>query len=162
MKHAVLILVVLLAGCPPERPDVQRGAPPVKPGEGQVVAEIAGESITLTDFQRRIDRLPSWGRARLGTVEARQHHLKALADFELLADEAERRNLVLDPRVKARVKRTIAEEQLDEEVRRVSRGDSEEQDDSEARAKVLASLRKDAKIEIDEAAVAAASSSEKK
>lgn len=147
-------IVIALVGCAPERPDARETAQRDRPGEERVVAEVAGEVVTLQEFRRRVDRLPTWGRARLGTVEARQNHLPALADFELLADEAERRGYADDPRVVATVKQTVAADELD---RRVAAAATDEGDAAAARAAAeratLDALRKGAKIEVDEAAV---------
>ncbi len=76
-----------------------------------VVLEVNGEPVTAREYEARIEALPSWGRARLGSVEARQAHLYALADFEVLADEAVRRGYAEDPRVRRSLKEALASQE---------------------------------------------------
>lgn len=111
LQTAMWTLAAISIACAPERPDDRYRAHEAEGPNTDVALVVDGEPISLQEFQRRIERLPPWGQARFGTADARQAHLFAVADFELLADEAVRQGYEADPRVVDHVKRAVASEE---------------------------------------------------
>lgn len=111
------LVTIGVIACAPERPDERHRAREAEAPNADVALVVDGEPVTLQEFQRRIERLPPWGQARLGTVDARTTHLMAVADFELLADEAVRRGYEEDPRVIDRVKQVVANKEREQRMR---------------------------------------------
>jgi hypothetical protein len=104
--------VSFLSGCPLEKPEPTTQVQSETGLSEQPVVIVDGEEIPLAELDRRIERLPSYARSRLASVPSRQKHLDALADFELLADEAERKGYGDDPRVVDAVKEALAKQAL--------------------------------------------------
>ena len=121
---ALVVAGVVAVGCAPEKPSDrtateleveidETGA--LEDGEA-VVARVDGEEITRDEFNRRIDGLVEFARARLQSTERRRDFLRAIVEFEVMADEAERRQLGDHPRVRQAMKKTMVELMLDERV----------------------------------------------
>ncbi len=105
-SHKWLVAAALLlscAGCAPNKPSETR--PHGQRSEGndapsnassiatEPVALVDGETITLGEFNRRLSALPDFARARYATVEQKQSYLTSVAQFEMMADQAEKKGL---------------------------------------------------------------------
>lgn len=119
-----------VAGCAPERPsDVeanllrsQPGVAQERPAEeraasAQAVAIIDQEILTLHEFERRLSTLAEFAQARYATTESKQEYLVDVVQFEVLADEAERRGYGTDPLVLQAMKEVLARKVLQDELR---------------------------------------------
>lgn len=108
MRIIVLaILCFLFAACAPEKPGTAAVRKRVLSGrEAEAVIEVGDEEITVDEVQQRFERL----RTVLPSTKAGAAELAPIVDFELLADEAERRGYGNDPRVVNAVKDDLAAE----------------------------------------------------
>ncbi len=104
----------LLMGCAPEKPsDVDSTKLEIEETslEGDeseiVVARVDGEEITLEEFERRINGLAPFARVRLQSLERRKEFLRSTVQFEIMADEAERRGYGDRPEVRHAIKETM-------------------------------------------------------
>lgn len=148
VKLRIAIVVLLLAsGCPLEKPEPTAQVQSESGLSEQPVVVVDGEEISLGELEYRVERLPSYARSRLASVQSRQRHLDALADFELLADEAERKGYGDDPRVVDAVKHGLAQQALG------TRGASGEEATID---RTLKERRDAARVELTTEAVAAA------
>jgi len=126
MKFFALIPLLLLSmGCPPTKPSASgRVDAPLTPDTSETVAVVNGEKLSLTEFDRRIQSLAPFARARYATTEARLEFLEAQVEFEILADRAEKRGYGERPEVMHAVKEAMVRHLLAEELRtRVSMRD---------------------------------------
>lgn len=106
---AGLIAVVGLTGCPPEHPDTTPGAAAQMTEDGDTpVARVNGEVITAKEYEARIETMPDFAREEFRSLPRRKQYLVPLVDFELLADEAEKRGYGDDPRVVDTMKAYLA------------------------------------------------------
>lgn len=117
--------LVFCTGCPPTKPSASgRVDAPVTADTSGTVALINGEEISLTEFERRIQALPPYTRARYATTEAKLEFLEAQAEFEILADRAEKKGFGTSPEVNQAVKEVLVKQWLNEQLRvRVSMQD---------------------------------------
>ena len=112
----ILIAVALCAGCQKRREsDNQRPGPagggggkgmPNSPAQSAEelkapLAKIDDVTITLGEFQERINRQSPYIRARYTSLEQKKEFLDSLIRFEVLAKEAYKRGLDKDPEVTA-------------------------------------------------------------
>src|SRR5579863_6426820 len=75
-------------------------APPQSAAElNAVLAKIDDVTITLGEFQERINRQSPYIRARYTSLEQKKEFLDSLIRFEILAKEGYRRGLDKDPEV---------------------------------------------------------------
>jgi peptidyl-prolyl cis-trans isomerase C len=74
---------------------------------GLPVAEIDGYTITLEDFQDRINKQSPYIRARYTSMERKKEFLDNLVRFEVLATEAKKRGLDQDPEVVRTMKQVM-------------------------------------------------------
>jgi peptidyl-prolyl cis-trans isomerase C len=74
---------------------------------GLPVAEIDGYTITLDDFQDRINKQSPYIRARYTSMERKKEFLDNLVRFEVLATEAKKRGLDQDPEVVRTMKQVM-------------------------------------------------------
>jgi len=109
-KTAFLCLLAwlfVLTSCKPDAP-VAPGRSP-KQGtakkEGPVLARVAGEIITVDDFEDELRSLPEYTRKRMDTAEQKQKHLDKMIEEILLLREAERRELDRDEEIQGKVER---------------------------------------------------------
>lgn len=114
--------VVALGGCKDARHEQAKGGlaqaseGDLTPEEkGRVLARVGDVTITLEDFERRLNQQSPFARARYNTLERKREFLDSLVRFELLVLEAERKGYGKDPdvvlaRKQALVKRLTAEE----------------------------------------------------
>lgn len=118
------VAALVLAGCPPQKPsDVAAEEMEIDIDDTEqradaevVVARIGGEEITREEFNRRIDGLVEFARARLQSEERREDFLSRIAEFEIMADEAERQNLGNHSRTRHAIKEAMADLMVEEHV----------------------------------------------
>jgi peptidyl-prolyl cis-trans isomerase C len=86
---------------------VSPGAPPEKKAakRGPVLAEVAGTTITVEDFENELRSLPEPTQKRMNTGEQKKKHLDKMIDEILLMDEAEKRGLERDEEIRTKVER---------------------------------------------------------
>src|SRR5215510_2808374 len=120
-----LILVLALASCqknddqaskpPPAAPGAP-GAPPQSAEELKaVLAKIDDVTITLGEFQERINRQSPYIRARYTSLEQKKDFLDSLIRFEVLAKEAYRRGIDKDPEVVRTMKQVMIQKLMRDE-----------------------------------------------
>lgn len=84
----------------------------------EAVVVVDGEEISLGELERRIGELPEYARARYATIEQKQSYLDSVAQFEVMADVAERDGLGDRPEVYWAMKQAMADDLVDEAVRK--------------------------------------------
>ncbi len=127
---ASLCLLISLAGlaCTTDRD----GAAPAQPAavdelpsllfsskEGEAVVK-AGDHVLLTveDLRRKVEQQSPFMRSRLDTPEGRRELVDQLVQFELLAREAARQEMHLDPQVQQALKRAMVNQLLSRRLQR--------------------------------------------
>nr|HEX4313044.1 peptidyl-prolyl cis-trans isomerase [Kofleriaceae bacterium] len=119
-------------GTPQQTP--QRQAAPGAPAQSAeelktVLAKIDDVTITLGDFEERINRQSPYIRARYTSLEQKKEFLDSLVRFEVLAKEALRRGYDKDPEVVRTMKQVmitkLMREELDNKIQASSVADDE-------------------------------------
>ena len=121
-----LAAVVLATGCdrkadeakgsPQNRTSTAAGAPPQSAEELKTpLAKIDDVTITLGEFQERINRQSPYIRARYTSLEQKKEFLESLVRFEVLAKEAYRRGLDKDPEVVRTMKQVMIQKLMRDE-----------------------------------------------
>jgi peptidyl-prolyl cis-trans isomerase C len=82
---------------------------------GEVLAEIDGVTITVGDFQDRINKQSPYIRARYTSLERKKEFLDNLVRFEVLAREAQKRGYDQDPEVVRTMKQVMIQKLMREE-----------------------------------------------
>ncbi|HEX8704186.1 MAG TPA: peptidyl-prolyl cis-trans isomerase [Myxococcaceae bacterium] len=106
MKQCVLVaawgLLGLLVGlgC--------RGKEPDRPA-GPVVATVGSEAITAAEYKARLDEQAPFIRSRYTTLERKQEFLDGMIQFEVLAQEAQRRGLEKDAEVQEALRKLMVQ-----------------------------------------------------
>ena len=99
-RRLPLLLLTLLCAC--DSPGVAkmdfRRTPPVGVTGGTWVAKFGSQSITDAELAARFSEMNPFARARFQTVEQRRDYVEGLVRFELLAQEAVRRNTTTIPK----------------------------------------------------------------
>lgn len=85
--------------------------------EARAVAQVNGEAISLGEFNRRVRELPEFARVRYATVTQQQDWLDSVAQFEVMADVAEAKELGKRPEVYFALKQAMADQLLEDVVR---------------------------------------------
>jgi tetratricopeptide (TPR) repeat protein len=106
-----------------QRSDAQSTSPGTAPGD-TVLAEYGDCTVTMSDLERELDRLPSAARAKMETVEARTEFLRNVVARRLLLEKALRLELdkdseILDQLTKHRdalLVQTLIDRQLQDQV----------------------------------------------
>jgi peptidyl-prolyl cis-trans isomerase C len=118
-----LLLTQSLA-CAPERPSdrtLDTADPDSRSSSTEAdrrpVATINGEAITVEDFERRLNGMAPYARARYNTIEKRRELLDSMVAFELLATDAKAKGYDKDPAVAFAMKDTMVRLMLAEEMR---------------------------------------------
>lgn len=97
--------------------------------QGEVIAKVNGELITLGEFERRLNAQAPFARSRYNTVERKRDFLNNMVQFEVLADEARRRGLDKDPEILLEVKQAMVRKmraaELDKRMAKIEIPDSE-------------------------------------
>jgi peptidyl-prolyl cis-trans isomerase C len=112
------VMMVLAFGCN----KAQDGDKPTAEGDSTVLAEIAGEKITVADFREELEGLPPYLRNRYKTSRAKEKLLEQMVTRRLLYKQALKEKVDQDPEFKRelendRVKR-ITRRLLDKHVPR--------------------------------------------
>ncbi len=120
-----LLGVLALGGCQKKADETR--AEPGKPGRGttappqsteelnQPLAKIDNVTITLGEFQERINRQSPYIRARYTSLEQKKEFLDSLIRFEVLAKEAYKRGLDKDPEVVRTMKQVMIQKLMRDE-----------------------------------------------
>lgn len=122
----VLLLVVALASACDKKADDARATPgkagggPTAPPQsaeelGAPLAKIDDVTITLGEFQERINRQSPYIRARYTSLEQKKEFLDSLVRFEVLAKEAYKRGLDKDPEVVRTMKQVMIQKLMRDE-----------------------------------------------
>lgn len=124
----LLLATALLSGChkKADNQPEQRGQAPAPAGGGGApqqsaeelkapLAKIDNVTITLGDFQERINRQSPYIRARYTSLEQKKEFLDSLVRFEVLAKEAYRRGLDKDPEVVRTMKQVMIQKLMRDE-----------------------------------------------
>ena len=132
MKTAISVLIGialgygLAFGCQ-KKDDSSQAAPAGKGGSGPTAATQSAEelrtplakiddvTITLGEFQERINRQSPYIRARYTSLEQKKEFLDSLIRFEILAKEAYRRGLDKDPEVVRTMKQVMIQKLMRDE-----------------------------------------------
>ncbi|WP_373046758.1 peptidyl-prolyl cis-trans isomerase [Vulgatibacter sp.] len=77
--------------------------------QGEVIATVGGDAITVDDFQAKMEEQSPFIRARYTTLERKKEFLDNMVRFEVLAQEAERRGFANDPDVVATMKKVMVQ-----------------------------------------------------
>lgn len=132
-----VVVVMTLLGCPPSKPsDVDATELEVEAEDLEelddreaVVAVVAGEKITRQEFNRRVGALEDFARVRFQARERREDLLTRLVEFEVLADEAERRGYGSHVEVRRAIKRAMADRYVEDHISEsISMADIDEED----------------------------------
>jgi len=119
------VLALVSSGCQKKADDTR--AQPGKPGGGatappqsaeelgQPLAKIDNVTITLGEFQERINRQSPYIRARYTSLEQKKEFLDSLIRFEVLAKEAYKRGLDKDPEVVRTMKQVMIQKLMRDE-----------------------------------------------
>src|SRR5262249_46368460 len=81
----------------------------------QILAKVDDVTITVGEFQERINQQSPYVRARYTSMERKKEFLDNLVRFEVLAKEAERRGLNKDPEVVRTMKQVMIQKLLKDE-----------------------------------------------
>lgn len=113
-------LLVCLFLCACDSPGVAkmdfRRTPPAGATGGTWVAKFGSQAITDAELAARFAEMNPYARARFQTVEQRRDYVEGLVRFELLAQEAVRRNLHNDPEVVEAARRVMVQLLLKKEL----------------------------------------------
>jgi peptidyl-prolyl cis-trans isomerase C len=124
-----LALLVALGACkasketevkPQAAPAAAGKLPPGLPGQSEAdlaepVAVIDGQTITVAEFQDRINKQSPYVRARYTSLEQKKEFLDTLVRFEVLAKEAQKRGYDQDPEVVRTMKQVMIQKLLKDE-----------------------------------------------
>ena len=106
--------------------------PPDVAKTGKAVVAIGPVLLTTDEFEKRINRQSPFMRERMSDEEKRVAYIKNEARFELLAQEAWRRNFYRDPQIIGELKRAMVQKLVREENQRI--GNSIKLTEAELRA----------------------------
>jgi peptidyl-prolyl cis-trans isomerase C len=138
-----LVVVALVAGCQKKDNEVSEtgdrpgqrapNAPPQSAEELKTpLAKIDDVTITLGEFQERINRQSPYIRARYTSLEQKKEFLDSLVRFEVLAKEAYRRGLDKDPEVVRTMKQVMIQKLMRDEFDSTITADSVPEADMQA------------------------------
>jgi len=119
------VLALVSSGCQKKADDARAqpgkaGGGPTAPPQsaeelGQPLAKIDNVTITLGEFQERINRQSPYIRARYTSLEQKKEFLDSLIRFEVLAKEAYKRGLDKDPEVVRTMKQVMIQKLMRDE-----------------------------------------------
>jgi peptidyl-prolyl cis-trans isomerase C len=84
--------------------------------EGKNVVTWKGDGITDAELKARLSEMSPYARVRYQAPDQRKEYVEGLARFELLSQEAVRRNLQNDPEVVATMKKVMVQQLLKQET----------------------------------------------
>ena len=87
-----------------------------------MLAKVDDVTITVGEFQERINQQSPYVRARYTSMERKKEFLDNLVRFEVLAKEADRRGLTKDPEVVRTMKQVMIQKLLKDRVRQAAHG----------------------------------------
>ncbi len=126
----ILVIAIVALSCQkPDTTDSHTPAPTAQPQPGKgpsappqsaeelkaPLAKIDDVTITLGEFQERINRQSPYIRARYTSLEQKKEFLDSLVRFEILAKEAYRRGLDKDPEVVRTMKQVMIQKLMRDE-----------------------------------------------
>jgi peptidyl-prolyl cis-trans isomerase C len=121
----VALALLAQAGCQKKPDDHSKAMKAQRPGDGlppqsneelnTPLAKIDDVTITLGEFQERINRQSPYIRARYTSLEQKKEFLDSLVRFEVLAKEAYRRGLDKDPEVVRTMKQVMIQKLMRDE-----------------------------------------------
>ena len=119
------VAVGVMLGCAPEKPsdadarDLEVDAEQMEQLDDPeaVVARIGGEEITRQQFDRRIEGLVDFARARLQSEERREQFLERIVEFEVMAGQAQQMGFGDHPRVRQAVQTAAVELMIEDHLR---------------------------------------------
>jgi hypothetical protein len=141
------------AGAADPAPAAQATAAAASPAEDEVLAEGEGIRITAGDLRQLVNPMKSEARRRFGTTRAL---LDSVVEMQLLAQEVHRRGLdgrPGNPPPSRLIKELVEQEAQAELGPRLSEAEAREAR-ARAKSRLVARLRAQAKLRIDEDAVA--------
>lgn len=127
MIRVPVIFLVLVFGCHKNEDElVVKGQAPTAPGAPNLpnqsaeelktpLAKIDDITITLGEFQERINRQSPYIRARYTSLEMKKEFLDSMVRFEVLAKEAYRRGMDKDPEVVRTMKQVMIQKLMRDE-----------------------------------------------
>ncbi len=103
----LVVCVSLLSSCKPQTGEAPGTSPSKGTADkkGPVLAKVAGEIITVGDFEHELGSLPEYTQKRMETAEQKQKHLDKMIDEILLLQEAKKRELDRDEEIQGKVER---------------------------------------------------------
>lgn len=106
---AVALAVLAVSSCR------RCGGSPVAPdaGTGDVVARIGERTLSRSEVQARLERLPDFVRLRYSSPAQKREFVDALVRDELLVQEARRRGLESDPEIRSMLERLLIQKLTD-------------------------------------------------
>ncbi|WP_298439939.1 peptidylprolyl isomerase [Geobacter sp.] len=116
---AATLAITPLAGC---KGKTESGAPSGEAAkkEGQVIAEVNGDTITTSDFKHELDNLPPYLKPMADTPEGKKELLDTMVVRELILQQAKKDGLDKSPEVAAKLeelkKRVVVEAFLKKKV----------------------------------------------
>jgi peptidyl-prolyl cis-trans isomerase C len=102
-----LVAWVLAGGC-----RAREESPPPEP----IVATLGSSSITAAQYKARLDEQAAFVRSRYTTLERKKEFLDGLIQFEVLAQEAQRRGLDQDPEVREALRKLMVQRLIRQET----------------------------------------------
>ena len=106
------ILPLILFNCAPQKPDPKND----KYDGSAPVLVLNEETVSVNEFNRRIENLPEFAGNKLRTIEAKRAHLTGVAQFEVLAAHAANTGLAKDPEVVSALKIALQESHQQQDV----------------------------------------------
>ncbi len=125
-----IAVAVVLSGCKPTPPGVQKSGPAVAQGEGVVV--------TVAEFQARLDEQSPFLRQRFQGLERKKEFLDSLVKFEMLANAAQKEGYQNDPDVQLTMKKAMVQKLIQKKF-----GDGDAKDISDAEVQKFYDEHKD-------------------
>jgi|JI10StandDraft_1071094.scaffolds.fasta_scaffold118856_4 peptidyl-prolyl cis-trans isomerase C len=109
-------------GCKPEKPATETptgvvSGPAAPTTDGKVVARIGDRSITLAEFEQRLNQQSPFARSRYNSLQRKKEFLDSLVRFELLALDAQKKGFDKDPDVQLALKQAMVKKLTGEEIR---------------------------------------------
>lgn len=125
---AAALTVTPIVGCKGKTETATSAAPAKK--EGQVLAEVNGDTITTGDFKQELDNLPPYLKPMADTPEGKKELLDTMVVRELILQQAKKDGLDKSPEVAAKLeelkKRVVVEAFLKKKVEEQSKVTDEE------------------------------------
>jgi len=106
-------------GCHESTPEATPNAPkPVieESEKGTVLAKVGTKTITVGEFENRLNQQAPFARQRYSSLQRKQEFLDGLVRFELLSMEAEARGLDKDPEVQLARKQALVRKLMEDQV----------------------------------------------